>query len=147
MTTPVPDELQLEPFDVEEKPESAAPGTLALTDPFCILVWRFSCDDAHAEEFAALCASLPGPVPDEPKCFFRRVARDGNEFQVRVGFEDSFGVLTHVINFSPTLKAARALAHLDGLEIYGTGSELAMLSEPLAPLGPVFYEQDFEVAL
>ena len=124
-----------------------SPGLGATPDPFCILVWRFSCDDAHAEAFATLCESVSGPVRDEPKCLFRRVARDGNKFQVRLGFEDSFGVLTHVVNFSPTLKAARALAHLDGLEIYGTGEELAMLSEPLAPFEPLFFEQDFKAAL
>ena len=56
-------------------------------------------------------------------------------------------MLTHVVNFSDTLKAARTVARLDGVEIHGTGSELAMLSEPLAPFDPLYVEQDFSAAL
>ena len=147
MSTPVPDELEFEPSAVGTGSERAVPGRSAVNDPFCIVVWHFECDNARVEEFEALCESLPDPLPDEPKCLFRRVSRDGNAFQIRLGFEDAFGVLTHVVNFSETLEAARSLARSSGLEIHGTGSELAMLSEPLGPFEPLLVEQDFSEAV
>lgn len=111
-----------------------------LRDPFCILVWKFRVDDDHAERFVELCDQSAELAREQPKCLFQRLTRDLHEFQVHVGLEDSYGVLTHVVTFSDTLKRAAAMARFCGLEIYGRDTELARLREPLAPFNPVFIE-------
>ena len=127
----------------EESPAAFA----RLRDPFCILVWKFSVDDDHAKRFAELCDQSAELVHEQPKCLFQRLTRNRHEFHVHVGLEDSFGVLTHVVTFSDTLKRAAAMARFCGLEIYGPGTELALLRDPLASFNPLFIEQRDEVPI
>ncbi len=127
--------------------ESPAAAVTRLRDPFCILVWKFSVDDDHAERFTELCDQSAELVREQPKCLFQRLRRDRHEFHVHVGLEDSYGVLTHVVTFSDTLKRAAALARFSGLEIYGPGTELTLLHQPLAPFSPLFIEQEGNVAV
>ena len=127
--------------------ESPAAAATRLRDPFCILVWKFSVDDDHAERFTELYDQSAELVPEQPKCLFQRLRRDRHEFHVHVGLEDSYGVLTHVVTFSDMLKRSAAMARFCGLEIYGSGPELALLRDPLAPFSPMFIEHNNEVPI
>jgi hypothetical protein len=126
-------------------PRRYTPGTCA--DPFCILIWRFSTDEHRIDDLAALLDDSAALAREQPKCLFQRQTRAGLEVQVHAGFEDAFGALTHVIEFSETLKKAATSARLDGLEIHGTGTELALLRTPLRPFGPVYFERHLGAAV
>ncbi len=129
----------------QEEPPAGA--FARLRDPYCILVWKFSVDDDHAERFIELCDQSAELVREQPKCLFQRLRRDRQEFHVHVGLEDSYGVLTHVVTFSDMLKRSAAMARFCGLEIYGSGPELALLRDPLAPFSPLFIEHDDAVPI
>ncbi len=117
------------------------------TDPFCILVWRFTAEEGRIDDLVTLCEEASVAAREQPKCLFQRYTRCGSRLQVHAGFEDSFGALTHVISFSETLKHAREISRLEGLEVHGTGAELALLREPLAAFGPLYFERSLEEAV
>jgi hypothetical protein len=117
----------------------------SVNDPFCILVWKFRVPERFAEAFAALCEESSRRLHDQPKALFQRVTRRGNELRVHVGLEDSFGVLTHVVEFSQTLKLMRTMGRYNGVEVHGPGIELDLLREPLRRFRPLFIEQDGNV--
>lgn len=118
------------------------PPIRSVHDPFCIVVWKFSIADAHVDDFRAVCDDAAACVAEQPKTLFQRTTCTGdNEFQVRVGLEDSFGVLGHVVMFSDALKRIIELGDYRGLEIHGPGSELALVQDPLQPFGPVLFER------
>jgi len=118
------------------------PPTRSVHDPFCIVVWKFAIADAHVDSFRAVCDEAAARVAEQPKTLFQRTTHTGdNEFQVRVGLEDSFGVLGHVVMFSDSLKQITQIGEYRGLEIHGPGSELAQVRDPLQPFAPVLFER------
>lgn len=122
--------------------QSVRPTRRSVHDPFCIVVWKFRIDDEHIDKFHGVCDAAAANLVDQPKTLFQRLTRtSGNDFQVRAGLEDSFGVLRHVVAFSEALGQIIELGGYRGLEVHGPTSELKELREPLQPFAPIFVER------
>jgi len=109
-------------------------------DKCCSIVPYFKVQSDKLEDFKKLCEQFVEKTSAESKCLYYGFSFDGNQAHCREGYEDAAGLLAHLENVGSLLEEALKISAITQLEIHGAAAELAKLREPLADLGPRFFE-------
>lgn len=98
---------------------------------------------AHPGKMDAIKAGFPAfarKTANENGNLFYEFSVRGDEFFCREAYADAAGLLAHLDNVGELLGEMLKMADVTRLEVHGPAAELAKLKEPLAHLGPLWFE-------
>jgi len=112
-------------------------------DKGCTIVPYFKVQSDKLGDFKKLCERFVEKTSPEPKCLYYGFSFDGDLAHCREGYEDAEGLLAHLENVGSLLEESLKISEIARLEVHGPADELAKLREPLANLGPQFFELEY----
>ena len=92
------------------------------------------------EEFrAGMLGMVEKTRTEEKNLFYEFTIHGDDEVFCREGYTDAAGLLAHLANVDPLLKAALKIADLARLEVHGPAGELDQLRTPLKDLNATWF--------
>ena len=125
--------------------EKAAKAKMPFKEDTCVtLVPKFKIKEGMTDEFMANVPKFTELVEanEQDSCVhYAFVGPTEDGFIIcREGYKDADGLLFHLKNCDEPLKEALRCADIVSLEVQGPAAELEKLKEPMAGLGPTYYE-------
>jgi hypothetical protein len=95
------------------------------------------------DAFKALCERFVERTSSEAACLYYGFTFEGDQVHCREGYTSAEGVLAHLDNVGDIFQEALKIADVTRLEVHGPAPELETLREPLASLGPQYFELEY----
>ena len=100
----------------------------------------FKVHEGKLDDFKGLLPRFISATAAEEKCHWYDFTICGDIVHCREAYEGAEGLLAHVANVEGLIGEALGISELLRLEVHGPEEELDKLKEPLAELGPDFFE-------
>jgi len=106
----------------------------------------FKVQEGKMDAFKELMTRFVERTKTEATCLYYDFTVSGDQVFCREAYVGAAGVLAHLENVNACIEEALTLSELYRVEVHGPAAEIAALREPLAELGPDFYERAAGVA-
>lgn len=106
----------------------------------------FKVHEGKLAAFKELMNRFVAKTSTEETCFYYDFTVCGNIVFCREAYAGAAGLLAHLDNVGACIEEALTFSELIRVEVHGPKAELDQLREPLADLGPEFYEHVTGVA-
>ena len=100
----------------------------------------FKVHEGKLDDFKSLLPRFISATATEEKCHWYDFTICGDIVHCREAYEGAEGLLAHVANVEALIGEALGMSELLRLEVHGSLDELEKLKEPLAELGPDYFE-------
>ncbi|MGC6426401.1 MAG: putative quinol monooxygenase [Akkermansiaceae bacterium] len=100
----------------------------------------FRVQEGKLEDFKTLMNRFSEKTSTEETCFYYDFTVCGDIVFCREAYKGAAGLLHHLENVGECIEEALTFSELIRVEVHGPKAELDQLREPLADLGPDFFE-------
>ena len=100
----------------------------------------FRVQEGKLQAFKELMDRFVVRTSTEETCFYYDFSICGNIVFCREAYAGAAGLLAHLENVGTCIEEGLTISELIRVEVHGPSEEIAKLREPLAELGPDFYE-------
>ncbi|MGJ8697699.1 MAG: putative quinol monooxygenase [Verrucomicrobiaceae bacterium] len=106
----------------------------------------FKVHEGKLNAFKELMTRFVARTANEKTCYYYDFTVCGNIVFCREAYAGAEGLLAHLENVGACIEEALTLSELIRVEVHGPSEEIAKLREPLADLGPDFFEHAAGIA-
>ena len=100
----------------------------------------FKVKEGKLDSFKELMNQFTAKTATEETCYYYDFTVCGDTVFCREAYAGAAGLLHHLENVGGYIEEALTMSELTRVEVHGPKEELELLREPLADLGPDFYE-------